>query len=80
MYEMGICSECNREKFIHAKGLCPNCYKRIGTPKIRCFKCGEMKPHHAKNLCTKCYIQVYQLDYIKEWQDKKKNKPSIFIN
>ena len=78
LYQKGICNECSKEDWMHAKGMCANCYKRVGTPKIKCFKCGELKPHKAKNLCSRCYINLYHLDYIKDWQAKNKLKGSIF--
>jgi len=69
-----ICPRCGKDTLKHAKGLCVTCYKKEHwKPKVvKCKRCEEMKPLHAKGFCMGCYNFKFQLQNIKNHQNKKR--------
>ncbi|PIN91011.1 hypothetical protein COU57_02280 [Candidatus Pacearchaeota archaeon CG10_big_fil_rev_8_21_14_0_10_32_14] len=68
-----ICNNCGKEKEMHSKDLCTNCYKKIMW-KLRlakCTRCKVEKPVHARGLCVSCYNSVFHLEKNKAWNQKK---------
>jgi len=59
MMYIRICRECSKTRTIHGRGLCSNCYHKLGVNSVRvaCACCGRTKPHYAKHLCKSCYNQ-----------------------
>ena len=73
---MIICSYCEQEKELHAKGVCFNCYRRYAwkKPIAKCNNCGRERPHHAKGYCNSCYMKVFFYHRIKSHNLRKYHK------
>ncbi len=70
MGKIGVCRWCSKEKNLHAKGFCKNCYTYHGTPKVICKSCGELRNHHANGLCRRCDRRRY-IEYTRNLQISK---------
>lgn len=54
-----ICINCNKERAIHAKGLCTSCYRKQKEKRI-CVNCKELKCIEGRGLCEKCRATLKQ--------------------
>jgi len=64
--------ECEHTRRKHyAKGMCHNCYHRVGKTK-KAFACGHpQRSHYSGGMCQNCYLAKYYLKRKQKAQLKK---------
>lgn len=68
-----ICSNCKKESFHHAKGLCYKCYKRT-TWKLKngiCINCNREQHISARGMCGTCYGKTFHRKSKEAYQARK---------
>ena len=67
-----MCSQCDKIKEHHAKGMCYSCYKKLWKPKkIICKSCGRKRFHKAFGLCPGCHTRLHHYHKTLAYNAKK---------